>query len=96
MNSDHARQNGNTNPQVSLNGRASGTHSRPDRGRRLGRSIALFQFAAELPAALLARMLGIHIDVARQRASRGDWMTYAADVSRHEPNLPKPSPPPQT
>ena len=29
-------------------------------------------------------MLGIHIDVAVawQRASAGDWMTYAADVSR--------------
>src|SRR6266567_1105477 len=48
------------------------------------RSTALFQLATELPAALLARMLGIHIDVAVawQRASAGDWMTYAADVSR--------------
>jgi hypothetical protein len=27
-------------------------------------------------------MLGIHIDVAWQRASAGDWMTYAADISR--------------
>jgi hypothetical protein len=29
-------------------------------------------------------MLGIHIDVAVawQRASAGDWMTYAADISR--------------
>ena len=45
---------------------------------------ALFQLATELPAAILARMLGIHIDVAVawQRASAGDWMTYAADVSR--------------
>ncbi|YCK39107.1 hypothetical protein ACNF49_35175 [Actinomadura sp. ATCC 39365] len=48
------------------------------------RSTALFQLATELPAALLARMLGIHIDVAVawRRASSGDWMTYAADVSR--------------
>jgi integrase len=48
------------------------------------RSTALFQLATELPAALLARMLSIHIDVAIawQRASAGDWMTYAADVSR--------------
>jgi hypothetical protein len=48
------------------------------------RSAALFQLATELPAALLARMLGIHIDVAVawQRISAGDWMTYAADVSR--------------
>ena len=31
-------------------------------------------------------MLGIHIDVAVawQRISAGDWMTYAADVSRRE------------
>jgi hypothetical protein len=31
-------------------------------------------------------MLGIHIDVAVawQRASAGDWMTYAADVSRRQ------------
>jgi hypothetical protein len=48
------------------------------------RSTALFQLAAELPAALLARMLGIHTDVAVtwQRLSAGDWGTYAADVSR--------------
>jgi hypothetical protein len=48
------------------------------------RSTALFQLATELPAAILARMLGIHIQVAVQwqKASAGDWMTYAADVSR--------------
>jgi hypothetical protein len=48
------------------------------------RSTALFQLATELPAALLARMLGIHIGVAVawQRASAGDWTHYAADVSR--------------
>jgi hypothetical protein len=48
------------------------------------RSTALFQLASELPAALLARMLGIHIDVAVtwQRISAGDWMAYAADVGR--------------
>jgi hypothetical protein len=51
-----------------------------------GRSTALFQLATELPAALLARMLGIHIDVAVawQHASAGDWMAYAADVSRRQ------------
>lgn len=50
------------------------------------RSTALFALAAELPAAILARMLGIHISVAVQwqRASAGDWMTYAADVSRRD------------
>jgi len=48
------------------------------------RSAALFQLAADLPAAVLARMLGIHITVAVtwQRASAGDWAGYAADVSR--------------
>jgi hypothetical protein len=48
------------------------------------RSTALFQLATELPAAALARMLGIHIKVAVawQHVSAGDWMTYAADISR--------------
>jgi hypothetical protein len=48
------------------------------------RSTALFGLAAELPAALLARLLGIHISVAVawQRASSGDWTAYAADYSR--------------
>jgi hypothetical protein len=48
------------------------------------RSTALFALAAELPAAILARMLGIHIAVAVQwqRAASGDWGAYAADVSR--------------
>ncbi len=51
---------------------------------RQSRSTALFHLATELPAALLARMLGIHIAVAVawQRASAGDWTTYAADVAR--------------
>lgn len=49
-----------------------------------GRSTALFQLTTEPPAALLARMLGIHISVAVawQRASAGDWATYAAEISR--------------
>ncbi len=48
------------------------------------RSTALFQLATELPAAILARLLGIHISVAVkwQRVSSGDWTNYAADVSR--------------
>jgi hypothetical protein len=48
------------------------------------RSSALFQLATDLPAAVLARMLGIHITVAVawQRASSGDWTTYAAEISR--------------
>ena len=48
------------------------------------RSSALFHLATELPAALLARLLGINIGVAVawQRASNGDWTNYAADYSR--------------
>jgi hypothetical protein len=61
-----------------------------ERLRQLGlrsgqaRSTALFQLATELPAALLARMLGIHINVAVawQHACAGDWANYAADYSR--------------
>jgi hypothetical protein len=51
------------------------------------RSTALFGLATELPAALLARLLGIHISVAVawQRASSGDWTAYAADYSRRRP-----------
>ncbi|MBV9026472.1 MAG: hypothetical protein JO362_22365 [Streptomycetaceae bacterium] len=48
------------------------------------RSTALFQLATEIPAAILARTLGIHTDVAIawQRLSAGDWATYAAEVSQ--------------
>jgi hypothetical protein len=61
-----------------------------ERLRKLGirlaeaRSTALFQFATELPAAVLARTLGIDITVAVQwqRAAAGDWAAYAAEVSR--------------
>jgi energy-coupling factor transporter ATP-binding protein EcfA2 len=54
------------------------------------RSTALFQLATELPAGILARMLGIHINVAVawQHASAGDWTTYAADISRRGPRKP--------
>jgi hypothetical protein len=47
------------------------------------RSTALFQLATEIPAAILARTLGIHTDVAVtwQRLSGGDWATYAAQIS---------------
>jgi hypothetical protein len=66
-----------------------------ERLRQLGihsaraRSTALFALPTELPAALLARMLGIHISaaVAWQRASAGDWTTYAAEVSRRNNTL---------
>ncbi len=57
------------------------------------RSAALFQLATDLPASVLARMLGIHIGVAAQwqRLSAGDWMAYAADVSRRTRPHPVPS-----
>ncbi|WP_084270554.1 hypothetical protein [Mycobacterium avium] len=63
-----------------------------ERLRQLGiqasraRSAALFQLAGELPAAVLARTLGIHISVAAawQRASSGDWLAYAAEISRSQ------------
>ena len=51
------------------------------------RSTALFQLATEIPAAILARTLGIHTDVAVswQRLSAGDWTNYAAEVSQRPP-----------
>lgn len=71
-------------------GRPISAEQLTERLRHLGihssraRSAALFQLATELPAAMLARILGIHITVAVtwQRASAGDWTAYAADVSR--------------
>jgi hypothetical protein len=71
-------------------GRPISAYQLAGRLRQLGirsgqsRSAALFQLATDLPAALLARMLGIHITVAVawQRAAAGDWMAYAADISR--------------
>jgi hypothetical protein len=64
-----------------------------ERLRQLGlspaqsRTTALFGLATELPAAVLARLLGIHIKVAVQwqHASAGDWTTYAATYSRRKP-----------
>ena len=73
-------------------GRPISAYRLAERLRQLGlrpgpaRSTALFGLAAELPAALPARLLGIHISVAVawQRASYGDWTTYAADYSRRQ------------
>jgi hypothetical protein len=47
------------------------------------RSTALFQLATEIPAAILARTLGISVNsaVRWQQISAGDWTGYAADVS---------------
>ncbi len=58
---------------------------------RQDRSTALFALATELPAALLARTLGVNIKVAVQwqHAAAGDWAAYAADVSqRADDDLP--------
>lgn len=71
-------------------GRPISSYQLGERLRQLGvhpgqsRSTALFQLATDLPAALLTRMLGIHITVAVawQRAAAGDWTTYAAEISR--------------
>ena len=71
-------------------GRPISAYQMAERLRQIGirsgqsRSAALFQLATDLPAAVLARMLGIHITVAVawQRASAGDWAAYAAELSR--------------
>ena len=62
---------------------------RPNRAR----STALFQLATEIPAAILARTLGISIAsaVRWQQISAGDWTSYAAEVSRRNPDTPRPS-----
>ena len=59
---------------------------------RQARSTALFQLAAEVPAAILARTLDVSTDVAVtwQRLSAGDWAAYAADVSRRPRHQPVP------
>ncbi len=62
-------------------GRPVSSYQLGERLRQLGlrpgqaRSTALFQLATDLPAAVLARMLGIHISVAVawQHACSGDW-----------------------
>lgn len=80
-------------------GRPLSAYQLGERLRQLGlhpgqaRSTALFQLATELPAALLARMLGIHIAVAVawQRASSGDWTGYAANYSRRQPPTTEPT-----
>jgi hypothetical protein len=88
-------------------GQPLGAERLADRLRNIGlhprqdRATALFTLAAEVPAAVLARMLGIslHTAVDWQKTASGDWMTYAADVSRRNPSRPqggkitKPCPP---
>jgi hypothetical protein len=85
-------------------GRPISAYQLAERLRQLGihsgqsRSAALFQLATDLPAALLARMLGIHITVAVawQRAPTGDWMAYAADISRRTTSPAQPTADTQT
>jgi hypothetical protein len=54
---------------------------------RRGRATAPFTLAADVPAAILARTVGINIKVAVtwQHAAAGDWTAYAADISRRQP-----------
>ncbi|HZE15097.1 MAG TPA: hypothetical protein VE197_04950, partial [Mycobacterium sp.] len=56
------------------------------------RSTALFQLATEIPAAILARTLGISVNsaVRWQQISAGDWTSYAADVSQRTTPPPRP------
>ena len=60
---------------------------------RQGRATALFTLAADVPAAILAKTLGIHVQAAIQwqKISAGDWTAYAADVSRRSGLQPVPS-----
>jgi hypothetical protein len=62
-------------------GRTTPQTRHPARGSR---STVLLQLATELPAAVLARTLGIDITVAVkwQRAAAGDWAAYAAEISQ--------------
>lgn len=70
-------------------GRPISTQQLKQRLNRLGirpsqaRSTALFQLATEIPAAVLARTLGISVSsaVRWQQVSSGDWTAYAAEVS---------------
>ena len=50
--------------------------------QRQSRNTALFTLAADIPAAILARTLGIHIKatIQWQKISGGDWAAYAAEV----------------
>ena len=54
------------------------------------RSTALFSLAAELPAAILARLLGIHVKVAVQwqHAAAGDWTTSPPTTAAERTPLP--------
>jgi hypothetical protein len=69
---------------VKFNAEVSGLH------QRLPVLPAELKVTEGVPASILARMLGIHIGVAVQwqRATSGDWGSYAADISRRDPQQP--------
>jgi hypothetical protein len=54
------------------------------------RTEALMQLARELPAAVIAKTLGLHIAVAVQwqQIASGDWASYAAEYSRRASRCP--------
>jgi hypothetical protein len=54
------------------------------------RSTALFGLTTEIPAAILARTLGINVNTAVrwQQTSAGDWTSYANDLSRRSTPTP--------
>ncbi|MEU9165810.1 site-specific integrase [Streptomyces sp. NPDC048424] len=60
---------------------------------RADRSTALFALAGELPAALLATLLGVTTDTAVtwQQIAAGDWTAYAADAARRRRTPSQPS-----
>ncbi|MGH3300527.1 MAG: hypothetical protein ACRDOK_02395 [Streptosporangiaceae bacterium] len=67
--------------RVSANGCALGIYA------QTGRRAALLSLAAQLPAAVLADLLGIHQTTAARwmHEAGGDWSSYAADLARTRP-----------
>jgi hypothetical protein len=59
--------------------RALGIYAQP------GRRAALLDLAAQLPAAVLADLLGLHYNTAARwmHQAGGDWTRYAAELARH-------------
>lgn len=53
-----------------------------------GRRAALLSLAAQLPAAVLADLLGLHQTTAAKwmHQAGGDWSSYAADLARTRPH----------
>jgi integrase len=55
-----------------------------------GRRAALLDLAAQLPAAVLADLLGLHENTAAKWINQagGDWTRYAAELARNQPHQP--------